>query len=352
MRTLVIILTLVLCGPAIADDVIVCKVTGPDSARLGDMVTLQVENSDGLPKGTESLWVTFKGLKLKGIPVSRTAEDEITFRLLRTETDKEAWTKLANWDRKDRFVVGSLSLAAGNGVPFETEVTDYRIELYTRSSLTLAWIAVGCLAIGLLVLGARSNLVRDLGAEPLDGRKSFSLARCQMGWWFLISVGLVIVFSVSQGTIAPLSETLLILIGIGTGTTAASALVDAGANVSARETQGFFRDILSDSTGVALYRFQNAVWTIILGILFVARAYADTSIPDLDTSHLTLMGISAGGYVFLKVGSSKAPPAAPAGPAPPAGPPAPGDPPAPADPPASAAPAARPAAPDAPPPAS
>jgi hypothetical protein len=64
--------------------------------------------------------------------------------------------------------------------------------------------------------------------------------------------------------------------------------------------RGFWRDILSDGSGISLHRFQIAVWTAVLGLIFVATVYVQLSMPDLNDQLLLLMGISSGTYLGFK----------------------------------------------------
>jgi len=65
-------------------------------------------------------------------------------------------------------------------------------------------------------------------------------------------------------------------------------------------SKGFIQDILSDGDGISFHRFQIAVWTVVLGSVFVWSVYRNISMPEFDASLLTLMGISAGTYVGFK----------------------------------------------------
>ena len=67
------------------------------------------------------------------------------------------------------------------------------------------------------------------------------------------------------------------------------------------QTRGFFRDILSDSTGtVGLHRFQIVVWTTVLGIIFLVSVVTELSMPEFSATLLATMGISAGTYLGFK----------------------------------------------------
>src|SRR5207237_7169075 len=92
--------------------------------------------------------------------------------------------------------------------------------------------------------------------------------------------------------------------------TAAAAVVDAklvavnkqlNQIATVPQTRGFFRDILSDSTGtVGLHRFQIVVWTTVLGIIFLVSVFTELSRPEFIATLLATVGISARTYFGLR----------------------------------------------------
>jgi hypothetical protein len=60
-------------------------------------------------------------------------------------------------------------------------------------------------------------------------------------------------------------------------------------------------DILSDSAGISIQRFQMFVWTIVLGLIFCGEVYRSLEMPAFSATLLGLMGISSGTYVGFKV---------------------------------------------------
>jgi hypothetical protein len=79
-----------------------------------------------------------------------------------------------------------------------------------------------------------------------------------------------------------------------------AALAQLPAPQSASATGGFIQDVLNDGDGISFHRFQIAIWTIVLGTVFVWAVYRNMSMPEFDASLLTLMGISSGTYVGFK----------------------------------------------------
>jgi len=57
---------------------------------------------------------------------------------------------------------------------------------------------------------------------------------------------------------------------------------------------------ISDAEGISLHRFQMAIWTVVLGIIFVAAVYNNLAMPELSSTLLALMGISGGTYIGFK----------------------------------------------------
>lgn len=66
-------------------------------------------------------------------------------------------------------------------------------------------------------------------------------------------------------------------------------------------SRGFRRDVLWDGDGMSLHRFQIVVWTLVLGLIFVASVYAELTMPDFSATLLGLMGISSGTYLGFKL---------------------------------------------------
>jgi len=74
---------------------------------------------------------------------------------------------------------------------------------------------------------------------------------------------------------------------------------------AAGASQGFLRDILSDSSGYSFHRFQIFAWTIVLGIMFISSVYNNLTMPEFSATLLGLMGISSGTYIGFKFPENK-----------------------------------------------
>lgn len=73
-----------------------------------------------------------------------------------------------------------------------------------------------------------------------------------------------------------------------------------GRTVMPRASRRFLDDILSDENGVSFHRFQIAVWTLVLVVIFGFVVYDTLGMPNFDEKLLALMGISSGTYLGFK----------------------------------------------------
>ena len=122
-----------------------------------------------------------------------------------------------------------------------------------------------------------------------------------MAWWFAIIFAAFVFLWLVTGELPTLSGQALALLGISSATTMASVGISADRTPAAGESGVFFRDLLSDANGITIQRFQMLVMTIALGLMFLIHVATRLTMPEFDASLLTLLGISAGTYVGLKI---------------------------------------------------
>ena len=61
-------------------------------------------------------------------------------------------------------------------------------------------------------------------------------------------------------------------------------------------------DLVSDNLGkYSFHRYQMLVWTLILCFVFVHGVVVNRTIPDFDSTTLSLLGISAATYLGFKL---------------------------------------------------
>jgi len=174
-------------------------------------------------------------------------------------------------------------------------------------------------------------------------RPSFSLGRSQLAFWTVIIVSSFIYLflkcsSFHHFDVPVLNATNLSLLGIAVGTTLVSKTIDNSQKDTQGEaipqqdfpSKGFFIDIISDERGVSIHRLQNVIWTVVVGAIYIGFVAGHEQLPDdkvINTQLLSLMGISTGAYLGLKLNENKNLPVSEAttndGPTPPVPPPPP-----------------------------
>lgn len=198
----------------------------------------------------------------------------------------------------------------------------------------IVFIALFLLAI---FLQKKYGIINDSSsAKP----KSYSYSRLQLLWWTFIVFASFITIALATGQIPDLDTSTLILIGIGSLTTASARITDISdqsnydaatqtANATSttppatlnkdQPSEGFLLDILSDKNGVSIHRLQAFMFNLIFGIWFIYQsvyhlkgigpkataALIDSIIPVISNNNLILLGLSAGTYIALKTTENK-----------------------------------------------
>lgn len=211
---------------------------------------------------------------------------------------------------------------------------------------TLALVMIVLIVALFFILAIYSNLLRDdvdcgiidaeVEAAKLKGNYKFhrntapfSLSRVQLAIWTVIISCSYIYLAFCGDHCCPnpdINQTALILMGIGATVTASGALIDKGDMQSNKPrhqntpSRGFFIDVLSDAQGISIPRFQNVVWTGIAMVVYLTKVYMAkhgcvtgpcAGLPELDSTLLSLTGISNATYLALKTQENNIPPTAP-----------------------------------------
>lgn len=305
-----------------------------DHVELGDVVAVASSSLADLRKcasPNNPLVLYLDGKPLKGMPEyppSDPAGNEILYTFGVGALNRPVWSALLGSPGigSTRTVAVSVGLADGYPLPSHATIALRPLPpgwfglwsaLFVAGLIAFAWLA------------RSSNMLR--GGTPSGGR-TFSIARSQAAWWFFLVLAAYLLIGLTTGDYTTsLNQTALFLLGIASATAVGSAAVDASKNTPAEqaaqqqvkaglqalanltpdqqdklaklkgESQGWLKDVLSDSEGVDFHRFQMLAWTLVLGIIFVVRVWQTLAMPDFDATLLGLMGLSAGTYVGLKI---------------------------------------------------
>jgi hypothetical protein len=191
----------------------------------------------------------------------------------------------------------------------------------------------------IIVLQLKYGIVSDNSTSTI--KKSYSYSRVQLAWWTLILLSAIIAIIFKTHNLPQLWQSTLVLLGIGSLTTASGRIIDISDDSSAavaqnkaaaqavnpaeappvktpsphrnEDGQNFFLDILSDKNGLSIHRFQAVALNFVIGLWFIYKVFENINnqtnsnniIPDIDQNNLILLGLSAGTYVVLKSGENK-----------------------------------------------
>jgi hypothetical protein len=257
---------------------------------------------------------------LKGKPLHL-----ITFSLREINEDKEAWLNLLKSSPLSSVSCeASLAYQHPEGresILAAAPAARLRIPLFTWAFWVNFIIIGGFFALFIKHM-RQSEMLRDSGIvliNRLPKSKDYwhqyahplSMGRLQMSIWFFIIIASFVFLWCATGSIAGVSSTDFILMGISGGTTAVScfisskqewdAKVRSAASPNRSRLANWVIDLLSDEHGPTIHRFQMLAWTLVLGVVFVHDVITDYSMPVFSNEVLGLMGISSGVYVGFKM---------------------------------------------------
>lgn len=302
---------------------------------------------------------------LKGVN-SRLIEgtDKLQFDIKHTPDSKDEWKALLGRPKGfTKQVLISIGYENENPIPSDVK---YPLVIIKKGWF---WFFIVFFIVALCVFGylaKKTGIIRDPSPEDAP-KRPYSLGRSQMAFWFfIVSVSYVFIWMVSSD-LESLTESALGLIGISTGTALTAAVVgsskrndtksklqthekekkvldteleelkkqiaattpppsdlkvkeaekkarldqvnleihDLQSTMAPEISQNFFVDILNDADGITLHRFQIFIWTIVLGIIFIASIYNNLAMPQFSGTLLALMGISGGAYIGFKFPEKK-----------------------------------------------
>ncbi|HUI28925.1 MAG TPA: hypothetical protein VLX91_01820 [Candidatus Acidoferrales bacterium] len=334
-----------------------------DSIKTGANLILKINALASLLSEAKSpnqkLVLFLNDMPLKGLYPSsiNKLNGQLSFHLIHTDQAKSTWNLLQRIESPSRDV--AISVGWEDGYPIRSTVHKMLI-VYNVFALICSFVLLALMVVLLLILASRTDILRDAGPTPPDGkRKTFSLARFQMAWWFILVFISMTIIGVVVGELPAFPMSVLGILGIAGGTALGSVAIDlekpddsaptqysslatqldvlrakivelkaenpSDPAIPARESEvttltkrmrdlepsvfscGFLNDILSDNQGINFHRFQVFAWTLFFGTFFLVSAFSALTLKDLDSSWLALMGISSGTYLGLKIPAQRVP---------------------------------------------
>jgi len=205
-------------------------------AQMGDWLTVTVENPPAALvnaiTGKKKPTLYLEDFPLKGLSSEasiNTNTARFQFHLEWTDASSTNWVALLSKPH-----LGAVALAVSVGLEdgsFPALAADGKLTFYALPTWQV-WLW-GLFLLGFLVwfvwLWGWSELLRDSGPDPGKGQlKSFSLARTQMAIWFFLTVtAFVFLRVITGGATVTITNTVLVLMGIATGTALGAEVQDS-----------------------------------------------------------------------------------------------------------------------------
>jgi hypothetical protein len=206
---------------------------GVREAYLNDAVSVGVCKLDALLTNAKTsqkeitLFINGMDAGLKPTAIDQDG-NRLTFILERQQHNRELWKPLlanpfAGVAETLRFSVGLVGdrplprlPTANSELPFKK----LRVNGWTYAGAAL----ILAVLIATLYFGKNSDMLRD--APSVDGvRQSYSLARVQMAWWFVLVVGGYVAILLVSGEVDAIPATIVVLTGISASTGLAATLI-------------------------------------------------------------------------------------------------------------------------------
>ena len=151
----------------------------------------------------------------------------------------------------------------------------------------------------------------------------FSLAKVQLALWFFVIFGAFIIIWLSTGNYDTINSSIVAVLGISAGTALGDSyiksrlesrhrtplrdgppekkeLIESTPSLATHDPDAhplpkhLIRDLVSDSDGYSIYRFQIIAWTVILIAIFISSVYYNLTMPEFRPDLLYLLGLHFG----------------------------------------------------------
>jgi hypothetical protein len=289
-------------------------------AGLDDLLSVHVQNFSVLLKETNqscsAIVLFIDSMAVKGLqPHSCDPKSgHVRYKLLRTRQSQDVWrTLLGSPSGYTRPI--SISVGSTDQFSIPSTVTAFELEVIPRGKLFTFF---GITSVGLLIfvwLCRNRGLIRSSPPGVPIIRQPYNLSLFQMAFWFFLVVVSYVFIWLINDELDTITDSILGLLGIGTGTALGASLIDKNKQPAAeqstsaipaepgkpRESRGFLVDLLNDEGGISLHRFQLFVWTLVLGVIFCSSVYKNLQMPEFSATLLGLMGLSSGTFLGFKL---------------------------------------------------
>jgi hypothetical protein len=252
----------------------------------------------------KSITLFLDGIEMKGIaPIGTDKSKEILFFILhRDSLSMKQWQIVRRivLEKKKKELLVSIGLSGGTAYPSTLYMT---AELSRSGDYYLAFLSYTFSVILFLFLVKRSRALRKNRQMLTDG---YSLSKTLIALWAFIILFSILFLLAATNSMPHITHSVMIVLIISTITALLAKSVDAYKYVATGQnndssTTPFLKEIISDPTGISLFRLQLILITVLTGSYFIITVIAEMLLPEFDTYFLVLFGISHIIYLLFKL---------------------------------------------------
>ncbi len=285
--------------PPVKDSVVkVSNLNQPpsDSARIKDIIAIKLFTQKPISTFT-TLYVD--GIQIGNLKPWKVSESEKIVFFQLNENIKTLLLQFTESKSAEKNVIAVI-FSVGTNIKSLAKASDpMYIEVNQRINLAWVWLMT-ILFLGLVFAAIKYNALKD------DNNLYYSLGRTQLFYWTFLFVFSYLYICFGTGSLPDIPTSILVILGISIGTTAATRIIENRPGTPViidpkAKSEGWFMDILSDGSSINIQRFQNVIFNLVFGIIFIQKTIATNVLPAFDDNVLLLLGISSGTYAGMKL---------------------------------------------------
>jgi len=272
-----------------------------DSAKINEIIAVKLSTQKSIAT-FNTLYID--GIKVEGLKPWKSSECDKTVFFKLDKNVENLLLQFIEREATDKTII-EANFSVGTEKACLASFSDpIYIEVKQTIKAVWVWLMVGVFLV-LIGFAIMQNVLKD------DNNLYYSLGRTQLFFWTILFVIAYLFICLKTGALPEIPNAILVILGISIATTATSKVIENASNQVALDptakSQGWFLDILSDGSSINIQRFQNVVFMLMFGIIFLQKTFSTCLMPDFDNNVLLLLGISSGTYAGMKLTEEKKP---------------------------------------------
>jgi hypothetical protein len=251
----------------------------------------------------KSINLFLDGIEMNGIvPIGRDKSKEVLFFVLhRDSLTMQKWQVVRRivLEKKKKELLVSVGLNGEKAYPSTFQIP---VELSRSGDYYLAFLSYTFAIILFSFLLKRSKMLQKSRKISTD---AYSLSKTIVAFWIFIILFSMIFVLAATNSMPHITNSAIVLLIISSVTTLIALNFESDKHYTSTRNPvnsgfDFFREIISDSRGISIFRVQLLLFSTLTGIYFIITVISEMHFPVLEISYLILFGISHLIYLSFK----------------------------------------------------